>query len=124
MTIFEIVDAGFQIKHSAPGKIFYGEKSVIEAITGLTGVRYAIGYTTDIETDGEFGYYDGVSAWHWGGTGGPGGGGTWGTITGELQDQEDLSLILNRIEVKQKNDYSRIKKSSASIKVFSNSNFI
>ena len=108
-----------QLVYTKPTSIYKETKANIEALTGLVGGEEA--YTTDT---GEWGHYDFTNTqWVWHGTGG-GGGGTWGSITGDLQEQEDLSLVLNRIEIKQSKQYARVKKSMASSKVFSNSNFI
>lgn len=107
-----------QLIYTRPTPIYKGVKASIEALAGMTGGEEA--YATNT---GEWGHYDDVNAeWVWHGTGG--GGGTWGSITGDLEDQEDLSLVLNRIENEQKNHVARIKKSTVSSKIFSNSNFI
>ncbi len=64
-------DGFWQLFYSKPGVVYFGSKTAIEALTGIGVGAIAIGYTTDMETDGEFGYFDGTD-WHWGGTGGAG----------------------------------------------------
>lgn len=77
------IDGAYQIFYSIPGPIYIGTKTSIEALTGVQGGAFAVGYTTT-PADGVLGFYDG-SAWVWG----SGGGGGVESVTGEGVDNTD-----------------------------------
>lgn len=77
------IDGAYQIFYSIPGPIYIGTKTSIEALTGVQGGAFAVGYTAT-PADGVLGFYDG-SAWVWG----SGGGGGVESVTGDLVDNTD-----------------------------------
>ncbi len=77
------IDGAYQIFYSIPGPIYIGTKTSIEALTGVQGGAFAVGYTAT-PADGTLGFYDG-SAWVWG----SGGGGGVESVTGDGVDNAD-----------------------------------